>query len=191
MAMDTVTRIGLLCLAAVLVLVGLVFANRGVGNSAAAGRGSGFSVEGPAWLILVVIGVGLGVYAAADPLDHFVPEAVTSSSGPTSSTASDDGDTAPPRRSRKPAPADGASPVFPPEACVVEIESPLVTALEGPSPDAAEAGRVPPGSYRVFESTMTSWAGKDFRWLRVSIPPREGWIEDSIINVASKSDACP
>ena len=102
-----------------------------------------------------------------------------------------DGDTAPTRRSRKPAPADGASPVFPPEACVVEIESPLVTALEGPSPDAAEAGRVPPGSYRVFESTMTSWAGKDFRWLRVSIPPREGWIEDSIINVASKSDACP
>lgn len=117
----------------------------------------------------------------------------TSGSGGSSSggggSAASGGDSA--QEAESPSPPDTASSAVPDDgSCVIEIENPLVTLYEEPDPFGLEAGRAPPGSYRVEEIQTVPFAGSPVRWFRIDADGASGWVEDSSILIASKSGGC-
>lgn len=77
-------QILLLGIGVVLIGVGLAFAVAGVGLDRAQGGARGGTLEAPAWLFLVVIGVGLVVFAATRDWNGDVSVTPTSSTTTTS-----------------------------------------------------------------------------------------------------------
>lgn len=161
------------------------------GDSSAGARG--ISVQGPPWLILVAIGVGLVVFsaiwdfgeseaaAAGGSTDESLPAAPTTAApttaAPTTATP------VPPTPTTEAPTAAG---------CRVTISNPLATILETPEVFGQEVVRVPPGEYAVIAIEDTNFGGlQDQRWFQISVAGREGWLQDSTFDIAAKSPDCP
>ena len=89
----------LIIIGIVLAVVGVFFAIGGLGEGSAGGGFKGLKLEGPPWLILVAIGVGVMIFGAAwdfdddGPTTTAAPEAAVTTSTTTSPTPPDTPDT--------------------------------------------------------------------------------------------------
>ncbi len=174
-------------LGVIIVLVGLYFGFGGRGESAASGGARGISLEDPAWLVLVAIGVGLVIFGASadfvdrdggDPVPTAGPTITTGAAVATSTEGSAGSSTT--------TTSAGAIPVA---GCQVTVDNPLVTIFETPSKLGRQIMRIPAGVYTVSSIEITEPFSE--RWFRISVADRDGWIKDSTFDIASKSPDCP
>lgn len=60
-----------------------------------------------------------------------------------------------------------------------------------PSHDARVLGRVEQGEYRVLDSKLASWGGREEMWYQIKQNGKLGWIADNPIIIGSKTASCP
>lgn len=174
----------------VLIAVGLLFAVVGLGGEPGTGGWRRVGIQGPAWLILVAIGVMLLLFAAGrDWSDAEGGRAeqttTTANSLPETTSSTQDSSAAGSvlTSSTEQQFADGE--------CRITIENPFASIREEPDPFGQEIIRIPEGTYVVEEVSVESFAGQNQRWFFITADGRSGWIEDSTIWISSKSTSCP
>ncbi|MCB8926310.1 MAG: hypothetical protein H6652_11875 [Ardenticatenaceae bacterium] len=131
-------------------------------------------------LLLLVPIILLGLYI-------LFPRGGGGGSEPTSTPTATSDDiitsTVEPTPTKTPAPIDNR--------CTLTITFAFAELKEEPSPDSLRIADVSKGTYISLGETVESWAGRQFRWYRIAVGGREGWIMDDGIQIASKSSACP
>ena len=168
-----------------LVVVGVLFAVIGKGADAGSGGWHNVGVKGPAWLVLVAMGVGLIVFGATrDWSSQGVFATTTSASSATTSSRSTTSTTTA-TTSTEESTTTGSS------GCVITIANRFASIREEPDPFGQEIVRLPPGSYSVEDITTETFAGVSARWFLITVDARSGWIEDNTAMIESKSAGCP
>ncbi len=169
-----------------LVGAGLLFAVRGHGEGSAAGGARGFTIQGPAWLLVVAIGAGLVIFGAIGDFGDG-GSGSTTTTGPAATTE------VPETTVTTAGPATTTTTTTPPDVsgCRVTISNPLASIHEEPDTFSTEIMRVPPGTYEVDEIRTVTFVSEQ-RWFLITLRNgRQGWIRDATFEIASKSAECP
>jgi hypothetical protein len=124
--------------------------------------------------------------------DRLFPPTPTAAPGPVRSSGPPQ-QTLPPQQTVGPVP--GGDPTPPPGGqltdCTLTVSRPFSEIRVGPNFDETRAGDVPEGDYAASASTLSEWAGTDFRWFQITAVGRTGWIVDNGFMFQSKSAGCP
>lgn len=83
------------------------------------------------------------------------------------------------------------TPVLPVSNCILTITFPFAELREEPNYDALRILTIPEGNYSAIDNTISNWGGRDWRWFKIQVNDRQGWVADDGLQIESKSSGCP
>jgi len=183
-------QIGILVLAAVLILIAILGGNFKLFGAEVTATVSNRFLRFAAFALgtaLLVIAIGLP--AQQDPTPGLSPIASpmptttspTPTATPTPTESPDGGPSIPPPE----------TPDSIPDTCQVTIRNPLVSLMSEPDPFSQEIIRVPPRDYSPLGYETATFGPREQGWFRIEAEGRQGWIKDDTWTIERKSAQCP